>query len=155
MAEGLLEGFPGSRFGYADDITIVRFGGDTQLAARAAEQEVAHLSQWVKENAIHFDPDKTEVLNVSKSKVQGPPIACVDLGEKLTSPSSSIRWLGVHLDSTLSFRKHVEVWCGKARNLTCLLCRINPIMRGAAPGAVVRLVEACVISVATYRADIW
>ena len=113
------------------------------------------MTQWAQENAIQFDPDKSEVLHIGRSKTQALPRVPVELYGKTTIPSRSIRWLGVHLDSTLSFKKHVEVWCSKARNLACLLWRACPVLRGAAPHAMVQLMEACVLSVAMYGSDVW
>ncbi|KAI0992330.1 hypothetical protein K3495_g15856, partial [Podosphaera aphanis] len=66
-----------------------------------------------------------------------------------------IRWLGVYLDTRLTFKHHVETWCGKALKAAHLLRQFNSTHRGAAPAALVRAVDSCIVSVATYGADIW
>ena len=33
--------------------------------------------------------------------------------------------------------------------------RLNPVKRGAAPGPLVRAVDSCIVSVATYGSEVW
>ena len=66
-----------------------------------------------------------------------------------------IRWLGIHLDSKLSFKNHVAMWSAKAIKIAQLLRRVNSVKRGAAPGPLVTVVDACVVPMATYGADVW
>jgi len=49
------------RFGYVDDIAIITFGRKLAQTAAAASDQLRELLQWGADNAIDFDPAKTEV----------------------------------------------------------------------------------------------
>ncbi|VDB93184.1 Bgt-60027 [Blumeria graminis f. sp. tritici] len=70
-------------------------------------------------------------------------------------PADQIRWLGIHLDPRLDFKHHVTTWCGKALKVAQQMRRLNSAYRGAAPAALVRTVDTCVVPVATVGADVW
>ncbi|POS85013.1 hypothetical protein EPUL_002447 [Erysiphe pulchra] len=55
---------------------------------------------------------------------------------KINLPAENIRWLGVYLDPSLSFKHYVSTWCGKA---------LTPITA----------VDSCVAPVATFGAEVW
>ena len=75
--------------------------------------------------------------------------------DRVIEPADHIRWLGIHLDNRLNFKHHVATWSSKALKIAHHLRRLNYVKRGAAPRALVTAVEACVVSVATYGADVW
>ncbi|KAI0995739.1 hypothetical protein K3495_g12440 [Podosphaera aphanis] len=56
------KGSPNSRFGYADDIAIIRIGKDPGEAIAAAQHEVDRLAELAAEHKIDFDPAKSELL---------------------------------------------------------------------------------------------
>lgn len=70
-------------------------------------------------------------------------------------PTEHIRWPGVLLDSKLSFKHHTATWCGKELKVAQHMKRLSPVFRGAAPGPLVKAVDACVVPVATVGADVW
>ena len=61
----------------------------------------------------------------------------------------------VWLDSQLTFRQLVQEWCNKAQRLSHFIRSINRVQRGAAPGPLIRAVNACVVSTAIYGAEAW
>ncbi|KAL7939938.1 hypothetical protein V8C42DRAFT_349907 [Trichoderma barbatum] len=60
----------------------------------------------------------------------------------LKGPGSSLRWLGVYLDSSLSFKQHVEM-TGKALKVANLLRSLNKTRKGSPTKAVAIAAEAC------------
>lgn len=58
-----------------------------------------------------------------------------------------IHWLRLYLDSRLSFKQHVAIWCSKSLKVTHHSREINSVKRGAAPRALFFAVDACVASV--------
>ena len=79
----------------------------------------------------------------------------IHINDSFIEPAEYIRWLGVYLDKSLSFKNHVEIWSGKALKVAQLLRRINSVKQWAAPGLLVTAVKACVTPIATYGADVW
>lgn len=58
------------RFGYADDIAIVTFGRTLTQTAAAATEQLQELLRWGAENAIDFDPAKTEVMHFPGKEIR-------------------------------------------------------------------------------------
>lgn len=141
------------RFRYADNVGILGFGRTTAESAAAAQKEVDHLLDWAQKNAVQFDTEKSEVI-------QFPPQYCqiavdVHVNGTLIEPAEHVRWLGVHLDPRLNFKHHVMTWSGKAIKVAHVMRRFNYTFRGAALGALIRAIKSCVVSIATFGAEVW
>lgn len=153
MAEPMRDGNPGRRFSYADDVGVLVFGRTIVDSASAAQEEVNQLTSWAKNNAIAFDIDKSEVIQFPGHHRE------IGIGIHVNStfiePSENVRWLGVYLDSRLNFKHHVTKWCGKAAKAAHHMRRFNSTYRGAAPDALIRAVDLCIIPVATYGSEVW
>lgn len=105
MVEPLRSGNPRAGFGYADDIGILGIGPTSVESALAAQREVDSLLGRAKENAVSFDTGKSEVIHFKCRRQDGPVSILVN--DSRIEPAEHIRWLGVHLDSKLSFKHHV------------------------------------------------
>ncbi|XP_044714895.1 Endonuclease/exonuclease/phosphatase [Hirsutella rhossiliensis] len=104
---------PQGRFGYADDTAVLCVGDSLEETAHRASKHVHELMTWGTANAITFDPKKTEVMHFSRTTPRNAPP--VFHGEVEKRPGSAMRWLGIWLDSTLTFKTHVEKWTAKAQ----------------------------------------
>ncbi|KJZ72308.1 hypothetical protein HIM_08349 [Hirsutella minnesotensis 3608] len=141
------------RFGYADDTAILCVGDSLDETSAEASHHVRELLSWGAANGISFDPDKTEVIHFSRTKPKtAPPVLH---GEIEKSPDRAMRWLGVWLDSTLSFKTHVEKWTAKAQAVAFHLRTLTNTKHGPLPSAVRRAVCACVIPVLLYAVEAW
>ena len=153
LAEPMCSGVERARFSYADDIGILGIGPTVAESASSAQREVDSLMDWAKENAVSFDTSKSEVIHFpGRKREEGVEI---QINGSNIKPAEHIRWLGVHLDPKLSFKHHVTTWCGKALKAAQHIRRLNSVRRGAAPSALVTVVDMCVVPVATFGADVW
>ncbi|KAM4067487.1 reverse transcriptase (RNA-dependent DNA polymerase) [Hirsutella rhossiliensis] len=144
---------PKGRFGYADDTAILCVGNNLEETARKASRHVHELMEWGTENAIAFDPKKTEVMHFSRTKPRtAPPVFH---GEMEKRPECAMRWLGIWLDSTLSFKTHVEKWTAKAQRVAHHLQGMTNTNRGPLPSAVRRAVRACIEPQLLFGAEAW
>nr|CEG03906.1 unnamed protein product [Fusarium acuminatum CS5907] len=105
-------GNPQGRFGYADDTAILSIGDTVDDTTAAASASIDEMVRWGAANGVLFDPKKTEVMHFSRSKLRTTP--AVRHGDIEKHPEPALRWLGIWLDSRLSFRIHVETWTAKA-----------------------------------------
>ena len=145
---------PNTRFGYADDVGIVAIGKDTKETTRILQWELEDTLDWGRRNAVSFDPDKAELVHFHHTRKKTHPDD-IDFEGRPIPPQDSMRWLGVHLDSRLSFKKHVEVMTGKALKAANFLRSLNKTIKGSPPDAVAMAAKACVIPVALYGLDAW
>lgn len=145
---------PSTRFGYADDVAILAVGADTKETTRKLQWELQDTLDWGRLNAVSFDPDKAELIHFYHTRKQTHEES-VDFEGRTIEPQDTVRWLGVHLDSRLSFRKHVEVMTGKALKAANFLKSLNKTQKGSPPDAVALAAKACVAPVALYGMEAW
>ena len=61
----------------------------------------------------------------------------------------------MYLDGKLSSKEHPRVWTGKATQIACFLRSLGNTTRGLPPSSTKRLVTACVLPTALYRAEVY
>ncbi|XP_044715319.1 reverse transcriptase (RNA-dependent DNA polymerase) domain-containing protein [Hirsutella rhossiliensis] len=125
------QGSSKGRFGYADDTAILCVGNSLDETSAEASHLVGELVSWGAANGISFDPEKTEVMHFSRTTPKTAP--SVLHGEFEKRPDRAMRWLGVWLDSTLSFKIHVEKWTAKAQAVAFHLRRLTNTKHGPLP----------------------
>jgi ribonuclease HI len=141
------------RFGYADDTGILCVGKTLDETAVKASHYVHELVTWGAANGIAFDPKKTEVMHFSRTTPKAaPPVFHGDIEKR---PERGMRWLGIWLDSTLTFKIHVEKWTAKAQAVAYHLRGLANTKYGPLPSAVRRAVRACIEPVLLYGAEAW
>ena len=72
------------------------------------------------------------------------------LGDVEISPKPLVRWLGVFLDSKLTFKQHIEIQISKAKTAFYLIRRLGNTQRGLSLQALRQLYIACVTTIADY-----
>jgi ribonuclease HI len=143
-----------SRFGYADDTAILCIGDSLDATAAEATQRIDELVDWGAANGVSFDPAKTEVMHFSRKRTakDSPPVMH---GDMVKRPEAAIRWLGIWLDRTLSFKTHVEKWTAKAQAVARHLRSLTNTKHGPRSSLVRQAVRACVEPVLLFGAEAW
>ncbi|KAF4331667.1 reverse transcriptase, partial [Fusarium beomiforme] len=118
-----------------------------------ASGAIDEMVRWGATNGVSFDSKKTEVMHFSRSKLRTAP--AVRHGDIEKHPEPALRWLGIWLDSRLSFRIHVEKWATKAQAVAYHLRGLTNTKHGPQPAAVRSAVRACVEPVLLYGAEAW
>ncbi|KAI1002860.1 hypothetical protein K3495_g5342 [Podosphaera aphanis] len=153
MAEPMRSGNMKARFSYADDVRILGIRCKIRKSAEKAQQEVDSLLDWAQRNAVLFEAAKSEVIQFP-GPAQEESVR-IRINGNLVQPAEHIRWLGVHLDQKLSFKHHVTIWCSKALKTAQHMRRLYSVKRGAALGPLVTAVNACIVPVANFGAEVW
>uniref|UniRef100_A0A803T782 Reverse transcriptase domain-containing protein n=1 Tax=Anolis carolinensis TaxID=28377 RepID=A0A803T782_ANOCA len=93
---------------YADDVQLCHsFPPVTKEAVQVLNRCLAAVSDWMRANKLKLNPDKTEVLLVSRKAKQG--IGLQPVLDGVTLPlKAQVRSLGVILDSLLSLELQVS-----------------------------------------------
>ena len=85
-------------------------------------QKARENSARAKEAAISFDVSKTELIHFHSKRTtieEG-----LKLGDVEISPKPLVRWLGVFLDSKLTFKQYIEIQISKAKAAFYLIRRL-------------------------------
>lgn len=112
---------PGARgLSFVNDMLWLVTGTSVKEVAKKLERSAGEAVKWGERNAISFESRKMEAILFSRNrrywrdrreeyiKVQG---RTVPFNRKAT------RWLGVWIDSRLSWKEHIRVYEGKARRV--------------------------------------
>ncbi|RKK51756.1 hypothetical protein BFJ69_g17922, partial [Fusarium oxysporum] len=144
---------PQGRFGYADDTAILCVGDTVEETAATASRSVEEMVRWGAANGVSFDPKKTEVMHFSRSKLKSIP--AIRHGDFEKHPETVMRWLGIWLDSNLSFRVYAEKWTAKSQAVTHHLRGLTNTIHGPLPSAIQSAIRACVKPVLLYGTEVW
>ncbi|KAG7406822.1 putative RNA-directed DNA polymerase from transposon BS [Fusarium oxysporum f. sp. raphani] len=92
-------------------------------------------------------------MHFSRSKLGTTP--AIRHGDFEKHPEAAMRWLGIWLDSNLSFRVHAEKWTAKSQAVAHHLRGLINTIHGPLPSAVRSAVRACVEPVLLYGIEVW
>lgn len=103
---------------YADDTQLYlsfKPGDDNQQHLNVMETCLTDIQKWMSSNLLKLNSDKTEVMIFSpKHKSKLTADLSVHIGGIDISPTTSVRNLGVILDTTLSMENQVKAVCKSA-----------------------------------------
>ncbi len=92
---------------YADDTVLYLHTKNKQQAATKLTEVLVHVSEWLKMSDLHLNINKTVCMFFSKRSSIGQQADVFIEGEKLMVVSD-FKYLGIILDSNLTFKKHVK-----------------------------------------------
>jgi hypothetical protein len=107
-----------------------------------------------KTEAIHFTRRRKYKQDLPGPTVWLPPERSSNDGT-LVTPVTTARYLGIYLDTTLSFRAHQKFYFTKAESTLSTLRMLGNSIRGLSPKDKRRLYIANVLPVMSYCAQLW
>lgn len=114
--------------GFADDVAIIvqaQILDDVQLYANEA---VRTIKNWLESVNLKLAEHKTESVLISSKRAK--EILEIKVGRTNITSKEAIKYLGVIIDSRLSFKQHIEYSCQKATKVVNALARIMPNIGG-------------------------
>ena len=108
---------------YADDNTPFAIAQDNESVIKLIEHDSAILFQWLANNVVKANPDKSHLLLSSKKRNM---YALIN-NYKITNSESEIL-LGITFDNELNFNEHVFNLCNKATIKLHALARMSHYM---------------------------
>jgi hypothetical protein len=140
--------------GYTDDVCLLAVGKFPNTVSGLMQWALSTIETWCNEVGLSVNPDKTELVAFTwKRKLQGlfqPRLFGVPL-----RLSRSVKYLGVTLDSRLTWKEHVEAKARKAQNLLWACRRSFGVRWGLGPKVVHWLYVAIVRPTITFASVIW
>ena len=99
----------------ADDCLLYRTVNSSDDAA-SLQQDLHNLQEWEHAWQIHFNPDKCEVIHITRrrARIELPYF----IHGKALSTIKSAKYLGVTICDNLSWNTHISTICRKASNLS-------------------------------------
>ena len=131
---------------YADNTELSKSAPPDQfLSVQSCIQTcIDDVLLWMNSNKLKLNTDKTEVMPVgSASRLKSVDSECANIGGNSVPFKTSVKYLGVHLDKTLSVQKHISSICCASFLELRRIASIRPYL---SQSAAARLVAAMVIS---------
>ena len=97
---------------FADDTNLFKSGKDSNQIKIEIERELIHISEWLKINKLSLNIKKTQFLIFSSKNSAIPKIELKIDGHKIEQTFTT-KFLGVIIDSQLSWISHINYICGK------------------------------------------
>ena len=108
---------------YADDTTAYTIDTSLDSLLQCLYKDTSVLIKWFKNNYLQMNPDKCKLLISNKNTD-----VSLTLENEVIECNSSVKLLGVTIDSRLSFHEHVCNLCKKANTKLHALARISNYM---------------------------
>ena len=105
---------------FADDCFLYRIINSRE-DPQALQEDLDALQQWEKDWLMSFNPDKCEVIRITKKRK--PIDAKYTIHSKKLGHTKNAKYLGVLISDTLSWNAHVDTVTKKANNTTAFLHR--------------------------------
>ena len=119
-------------------------GREQSIVSETTSDCIAEMKQWTYRNKMKFNVGKTDTILVySGSSRIKPNDISIEVGEENIKPSSSVRNLGITLDSNLNLGNHIKIICKRAQ---FHIQKISWIRRYLDQESTTRLMSAFVLS---------
>lgn len=137
---------------YADDVAVVIVESNPSLAQLRLNQVMRRVERWMSEHGLRLATSKTELMFMTRKRI--PTIMPMTVGTNLIESKNEVKYLGVTLDTKLTFWPHIRRAAEKAAERVTSLSRLMANTRGPRPGKR-RLLMTTAHSILLYGAEIW
>src|SRR5436190_10385734 len=142
---------------YVNDVDLAVSSKSIEENCQLLQKLAEDLLLDSKQNCMQFDVDKTELIHFhsKRSFDLKNELYSVKVGETVFQPKELVKYLGIWLDSKLSFKAHVEKKIASAQKILMQIERLSNTEKGLSFQAMRQLYIACISSVADYGVPIW
>lgn len=137
---------------YADDLAVVTVAKTALEIEEKTNHALSCIDNWMKNHGLELAPEKSEAVLLIGRKTCSP--VHIHINGTQIQLSDSVKYLGVILDTRLSFKQHVDFVTKKAATRVETLQRILP-RQGGASYMKRRLLNSVVESTILYAAPVW
>ena len=139
-----------SLFNYADDNTLAFTSSNLDEIKTVLTNETQTAIEWFKLNMMEANPDKFQVMLLSKKETNSS--FHLDVNGSTLIGESNVKLLGITIDSQMKFVNHTNILCSKAARQLNAVCRLKTFLDTESRLSVVR---SFVTSNFSYLPVIW
>ena len=142
--------------GYIDDVSILTHSTTTEENCRKLQVLYSGCKDWARKHASKFAPKKYKLLHLTRRPKRFNTRCPLELpGGVSVKPSESSRYLGVHLDTKLAWKKQLTEIRTKASRSVTALARISGSTLGVQLRELRQLYLGVVVPQLTYGGSVW
>lgn len=137
---------------FADDVAVVAVAHNAELIEQLVNPVLTDIVHWMSNNGLQLAPEKSECVVLTKKHIFRDPKMYI---QGCSIPvKRAVKYLGVHLDTRLSFGYHITKVAEGARKAASVLGRLMPNVGGPRQ-CKRRLLMSVVSSRILYGAHVW
>ncbi|KAL2890718.1 endonuclease/reverse transcriptase [Ceratocystis lukuohia] len=144
--------------GYADDGALVVRGQSFEDNCQKIKSLMETVIEWTAQNGLDLDPGKSTLLHIKGRRriTENPSVTIEGMGEVKPTPAKEpMRWLGLHIDSSLLFKGHVERTAASINRVANGLRYLAGCYKGADTTCMLNAARACALSKALFASSTW
>ena len=109
---------------FADDTCILISNHSLVNLETQSNDELKSVSEWMIANRLTLNSHKTQALVLTRSKQKLQPFL-LSLNNISIEIRHSVKYLGIHLDSTLNFTSHIQMIEQRVSTAIGILCKLK------------------------------
>ena len=110
---------------FADDTNLLHFSSSIKLLNKQINCDLKHLVNWLNANKISLNISKTELVLFKPLKKELDHELKIKLNGKKLYPTSSVKYLGVKIDSNLNWKEHMNSIAVKLNRANAVLSKLK------------------------------
>lgn len=139
---------------FADDICAVVRGTNINALRDIMQEAINNMVDWSYRCGLDFAPEKTVVVVFTK-KVKWNMIRPLTLKNKILPLSKTVKYLGIILDSRLSWLPEIKNKVAKAKAIMIQCKRVVGKTWGATPKIMLWIYRSIVRPILSYAVSVW
>ena len=114
---------------FADDTNIYFDSPDLFNLQKTVNKELRKIKRWLESNRLALNIDKTNFVLFHSSSKKITEFITIKIGRKKIKQENHVRFLGVLLDSTLSWKTHIAELSKNYQELLACFTRSGIMLR--------------------------
>ena len=139
---------------FADDLLIVTTAETVREAENHANIEIRKISKWAKVNKITFNEQKSQVMVISRRRRRENKNVSIYLNNKPLDQVNKIKYLGIIIDSKLTFREHLMYTSTKCTKIIHALAKSAKLSWGLKHEALNTIYKGAILPLMLYGAPV-
>lgn len=138
---------------YADDIALKISGTDPDTMSQLMTAALTRVANWCEEVGLNANPQKTEVIMFTRRK--NWYMRPIKLNGTVLTERKEVRYLGLTLNRTLTWSKHINEKVSKCKAILSLSRKTIGVDWGLTPQQAMWVYTAIVRPIVGYGAVVW
>jgi len=139
---------------FADDLIVTASSASEETCQKELQITLDRIKEWADGAGLSLNPDKCSAIRFKKQKRRGPMLPVKINGHTLAQ-SDQIKYLGIILDSSLSYRYHLEATARKCIQRLCQMKKLAKFYYGSDPAVLHTLIKRTIEPAIYYGCSSW
>lgn len=110
---------------FADDTSTFYSSNSFETNMESINEDMAKINEYFRINKLTLNLKKTHYINFGRSKTAEEYSNGIDCEGTLIEHTKQLKFLGLHIDSQLSWAKHIDCLCAKLSGAIGVLRKLN------------------------------